>query len=84
LAKIALEGLILVSSTTERGVADDAKDADVVTQTPQAKGAAPQRKRQPAAGKEDAHVSQALRTVYQRAVDEDIPSEMLDLLSKLG
>lgn len=34
--------------------------------------------------KEETHVSQALRTVYQRAVEEDIPSEMLDLLSKLG
>jgi hypothetical protein len=29
-------------------------------------------------------VGQALRTVYQRAVDEDIPPEMLDLLGKLG
>ncbi|WP_372859762.1 NepR family anti-sigma factor [Sphingobium lactosutens] len=28
-------------------------------------------------------MSQVLRTVYQRAVDEDIPAEMLDLLSKL-
>ena len=65
-------------------MADDEKDADVVTRNAQAKGAAAQRKRQPTAGKEDAHVSQALRTVYQRAVDEDIPSEMLDLLSKLG
>jgi hypothetical protein len=26
----------------------------------------------------------ALRTVYQRTVDEDIPPEMLDLLGKLG
>ncbi|NML10044.1 hypothetical protein HHL08_07735 [Sphingobium sp. AR-3-1] len=46
-------------------------------------GAAEKQKGPPPAGKEDAHVSQALRTVYQRAVDEDIPSEMLDLLSKL-
>ena len=29
-------------------------------------------------------VGQALRTVYQRTVDEDIPPEMLDLLGKLG
>nr|WP_231923408.1 NepR family anti-sigma factor [Sphingobium cloacae] len=29
------------------------------------------------------HVADALRSVYQRAVDEDIPAEMLDLLSKL-
>lgn len=29
-------------------------------------------------------VGTALRTVYQRTVDEDIPPEMLDLLGKLG
>lgn len=29
-------------------------------------------------------VGQALRTVYQRTVEEDIPPEMLDLLGKLG
>ncbi|WP_197413742.1 MULTISPECIES: NepR family anti-sigma factor [Sphingobium] len=29
------------------------------------------------------HVADALRSVYQRAIDEDIPAEMLDLLSKL-
>ncbi|KMS58608.1 hypothetical protein V473_11045 [Sphingobium cupriresistens LL01] len=46
-------------------------------------GSAAKQKNPPPADKEDAHVSQALRTVYQRAVDEDIPSEMLDLLSKL-
>ncbi|MGW8203837.1 NepR family anti-sigma factor [Sphingomonas bisphenolicum] len=83
MAGIALEGLILVSSTTERGVADDDKNADVATRKAQVKGSAAQRKRPAATGKEDAHVSQVLRTVYQRAVDEDIPSEMLDLLSKL-
>ncbi|MEC3911716.1 NepR family anti-sigma factor [Sphingobium sp. CR2-8] len=63
-------------------MADDDKDADAPRKA-QVKGAAASRKRQSAAAKEDAHVSQVLRTVYQRAVDEDIPSEMLDLLSKL-
>lgn len=29
-------------------------------------------------------VGDALRSVYQRAIDEDIPPEMLDLLGKLG
>lgn len=29
-------------------------------------------------------VGDALRTVYQRTIDEDIPPEMLDLLGKLG
>ena len=29
-------------------------------------------------------VGNALRSVYQRAVEEDIPPEMLDLLGKLG
>lgn len=34
-------------------------------------------------GVNDNHVGQVLRSVYQKAVDEDIPAEMLDLLSKL-
>ncbi len=29
-------------------------------------------------------VGHALRTVYQRTIDEDIPPEFLDLLGKLG
>lgn len=29
-------------------------------------------------------VGQALRTIYQNTIDEDVPSEMLDLLGKLG
>lgn len=29
-------------------------------------------------------VGQALRNIYQRTIDEDIPPEMLDLLGKLG
>lgn len=29
-------------------------------------------------------VGDALKTVYQRAISEDIPPEMLDLLGKLG
>ena len=29
-------------------------------------------------------VGDALRTVYQRTINEDIPPEMLDLLGKLG
>jgi hypothetical protein len=38
------------------------------------------RKRRPPTGE----VGQALRSAYQRMVDEDIPPEMLDLLGKLG
>ena len=38
------------------------------------------RKRRSAGGE----VGDALRTVYQRAINEDIPPEMLDLLGKLG
>jgi hypothetical protein len=30
------------------------------------------------------NVGDALRSVYQHTVDEDIPPEMLDLLGKLG
>jgi transcriptional/translational regulatory protein YebC/TACO1 len=35
------------------------------------------------AGEPDSDVGQALRTVYERAIEEDIPQEMLDLLGKL-
>lgn len=43
-----------------------------------AKGKAPSN----AAG-DDNMVTQVLRNVYQKTVNEDIPAEMLDLLSKL-
>lgn len=33
---------------------------------------------------ENPEVGTALRSVYQRTIDEDIPPEMLDLLGKLG
>lgn len=35
------------------------------------------------AGVPDSNVGQALRSVYEKAVDEPIPQEMLDLLGKL-
>jgi hypothetical protein len=38
------------------------------------------RKKRPPAGE----VGNALRSAYQRMVQEDIPPEMLDLLGKLG
>jgi hypothetical protein len=41
-----------------------------------------------AAGKKvhskDQDMGAALRSVYQKTVEESVPSEMLDLLSKLG
>ena len=76
----------MVSSMTERGASDDGKGSASAPAEPRtktrAKTATASNKRGNA-GKEDGHVSQALRTVYQRAIDEDIPSEMLDLLKKL-
>lgn len=33
---------------------------------------------------DDPEVGNALRSVYQRTVDEDIPPDLLDLLGKLG
>lgn len=47
----------------------------------QATSAKPARTKSPTA---PANVGDALRSVYQRTVDEDIPPEMLDLLGKLG
>jgi hypothetical protein len=67
---------------TERGVADDSKPADAAPSETKMK-AASGRKRPSSRAKDEGQVSQALRTVYQRAIDEDIPSEMLDLLKKL-
>jgi Anti-sigma factor NepR len=43
--------------------------------TPERRG-----RRRPPAGE----VGQALRSVYDRALNEEIPPEMLDLLGKLG
>ena len=40
----------------------------------------PKPKKKPPAGE----VGQALRSAYQRTIDEDIPPEFLDLLGKLG
>jgi len=76
----------LVSSMTERGTSDGGEDgvstpSETLTKT-RAKTASASTKRRDR-GKEEGHVSEALRTVYQRAIDEDIPSEMLDLLKKL-
>ena len=33
---------------------------------------------------DDPQIGSALRSVYQRTVDEDIPADLLDLLGKLG
>ncbi|WP_340265111.1 NepR family anti-sigma factor [Sphingobium mellinum] len=60
----------------------DKKDVGANTPDSGAKSDAGRRRRK-AAAKDEAHVSNALRSVYQRAVDEEIPSEMLDLLRKL-
>lgn len=35
-------------------------------------------------GKRDGDVGKALRSAYQQTVSEDVPQEMLDLLSKLA
>jgi hypothetical protein len=37
-----------------------------------------------ARSKQPGDVGNALKTVYQRTIDEEIPPEMLDLLGKLG
>lgn len=73
----------MVASTTERDVkGGDKKDVGASTPDPGVTGGAGNKRRAPAP-KDEGHVSNALRSVYQRAVDEDIPAEMLDLLRKL-
>ncbi|HEX7876899.1 MAG TPA: NepR family anti-sigma factor [Sphingobium sp.] len=61
----------------------DKKDVGASTPAPEVKAAAARKRRAPAAKKDEASVSNALRSVYQRTVEEDVPSEMLDLLRKL-
>ncbi|WP_375427782.1 NepR family anti-sigma factor [uncultured Sphingomonas sp.] len=43
----------------------------------------PATSRQPMPGTRDREVGEALRSVYDKAVQESVPDEMLDLLSKL-
>lgn len=80
------EGRVLVSSDIGPEIKAEAGTDEAVTK-PDENGAGVRKRPAPAAkkpSKDDGHVGQVLRTVYQRTVDEDIPSEMLDLLSKLG
>ncbi|WP_255326224.1 NepR family anti-sigma factor [Sphingobium sp. EM0848] len=80
---MAAEGRVLVASTTERDVTGgDKKDVSASTPASRVKSSVARKKRV-ATAKDDGQVANALRSVYQRAVEEDIPSEMLDLLSKL-
>lgn len=73
----------MVASTTERDVkGGDRKDVGANTPKPGVK-AGDSRKRRSPSPKDESQVSSALRSVYQRAVEEDIPAEMLDLLRKL-
>lgn len=73
----------------QRETAGQAHDEDIGTAAPTkktaaVKSAATPRRKKAAAAKDDGQIAQVLRSVYQHAVDEDIPSEMLDLLNKLG
>lgn len=56
------------------GTSDTAGKAPANPGTPRKKKTAP---------RDDGHIGNALRSVYQRTVSEDIPLEMLDLLKKL-
>lgn len=74
----------MVSSMSERNVAEEAGAEDAIGKDDVKTSAASRRQgRNGPRSSDDGHVSQVLRTVYQRTVEEDIPPEMLDLLSKL-
>jgi hypothetical protein len=79
----AAEGLVLVSSKMQPDAAAEDKDVSVDPTVPNVKDASANRRLRAPAVKDESEVALVLRSVYQRAVDEDIPSEMLDLLRKL-
>ena len=61
------------------------KDAGGRSETGASSQAKPQQKPQPRKkGPSDGDVGGALRSIYQRTVDERIPPDLLDLLGKLG
>ncbi len=65
---------------------DNDKDADTRRKSERAAAgepsAGPQRKKKKGAGGSD--IGTALRSAYQRTVEEQIPPDLLDLLGKLG
>jgi len=70
----------------ESQLSADEKDGERRRKSPDATGSDPApaettKKKKPPPAPEFGH---ALRSAYQRTLDEDIPPEMLDLLGKLG
>jgi len=65
-----------------RGVGRLAKDDLSVSPANDAGGSKPVRRRKRDSAR-DADVGMALRSVYSRTVDEAVPDEFMDLLSKL-
>lgn len=63
-----------VSTEQTKRKADEARQDSKVTKRTRGT-TAPERERD---------VGHALRSIYQRTVDESVPQEMLDLLGKLG
>lgn len=73
----------MVISTTERDVkGGDRKDVGTNTPAPGVNGSGAVRRTRKSP-KDEGQIANALRSVYRRAVEEEIPSEMLDLLNKL-
>ncbi|MGC4250533.1 MAG: NepR family anti-sigma factor [Sphingobium sp.] len=73
----------MVSSTTKRSATEAIGINADATVTDMKRTSSPARGKRAPRSKNKEHVADALRSVYQRAVNEDIPAEMLDLLSKL-
>lgn len=60
------------------------KDGDVRRKSDPPRDPKAKHESRPTKARGDDGVGKTLRTVYQRAVDEAIPPEMLDLLGKLN
>ena len=85
------KGNELVSSHVRPGIEDGSVATDAMeregcasmTDSKPSSKKAPPAKRSSQRSKTGQDVGHVLKSVYQHAIDEDIPAEMLDLLSKL-
>ncbi len=63
---------------------ENGKDVDRKRRSEEASDSRPAKPKSKKKSTSSAEVGGALRSIYQRTIDEDIPPDLLDLLGKLG